>query len=59
MDLRGREALDLKCDHTNQNGIVSDHSTRALLTHYGLAIRIRSDTASASIIFQVDDVKIQ
>ena len=54
-----REALDLKCDYTNQNGIVSDQSTRALLTHYGVAIRTQSDAASGSIIFQVDNVMIE
>jgi hypothetical protein len=53
------EAQEVICDHTNRNGVVADHSTRALLSHYGVAILIRNQTAAAVVSFKVQDFSIQ
>lgn len=52
-------AQDLKCEHTNKNGVVSDHSTRTVLASYGVAFRTRSESATGTVIFQIDDVTIE
>jgi len=52
------EAQELNCDHVNKNGIVSDHSTRALLVHYGVAVITRNQTATAAVNFKIDNVSI-
>lgn len=52
------EAQELKCDYSNQNGVVTDHMVRALLTYYGVTILIRKQTATATVKFSIDDATI-
>lgn len=53
------EAQDLKCEHTNKNGIIDIHITKAMLVRYGIAVPTRSETSNGTVIFQYDDVTIE
>ncbi len=53
------DAQDLKCDRMNRNGVIETHTIDTLLVHYGVTIRTRSESASATILFQYDDVTIE
>jgi hypothetical protein len=52
------EAQEIICDHTNGNGVVADHSSRAPLSHYGVAIPIRNQTAAAVVTFRVSRTSV-
>jgi hypothetical protein len=52
------EAQELSCEYTNTNGIVQDRAVRALLTYYGVTVLVRKQTATATVVFQIDDATI-
>jgi hypothetical protein len=52
-------AQEVICDHTNRRGVVADHLTRALLSHYGAAILTRNQTAAAVVNFRLQDFSLQ
>jgi hypothetical protein len=53
------DAQELDCDHLNKNGVVTGHSTRALLTYYGIAVVVRNRTSRATVDFEITDFKVE
>jgi hypothetical protein len=53
------DAQELSCDHLNKNGVVTEHSTRALLAYYGIAVLVRNQTAAATVNFRITDFSVE
>jgi hypothetical protein len=53
------DAQDLKCESLNSNGVVVSHTVRAFLAQYGITVMTRNQTASAIVIFQIEDAAVE
>jgi hypothetical protein len=52
------DAQDLHCDYVNSNGVVTAHAVRTLLVNYGVAVMTHNQSASATVSFKIDDVRV-
>jgi hypothetical protein len=53
------DAQDLDCQVVNQNGVATNHSTIAMLLHYGITYSKKIETSSYTTTFKVEDVQVE